>query len=139
MRTARIALLALLCCLHGIAALAEPPAVLKLQIQLNAGVIKVADIWGGAGPKAEMVVGPAPPPGRSIAIEAAQLAYIARLYDVNWRPVSGVERTSVERAGRPLTREEVAEPIPRTLPHTAPPAPPTPQLPNSTALQLPPF
>jgi flagella basal body P-ring formation protein FlgA len=91
------------------------PAQLRLQVRLDAGVIKVADLWENAGAKADTVIGSAPPPGRSIAIEAAQLAYIAHLYDVDWRPVSGVERTSVERAGRPLTHEEMMEPIKRSL------------------------
>lgn len=112
-----MAFAALLCCLMcclAIPARADAPA-LRLQVQLDAGVIKVADLWAGAGAKGEAVVGPAPPPGRSIAIEAGQLAYIARLYDVDWRPTSGVERTSVERAGRPLSREEMADPIRRSL------------------------
>jgi flagella basal body P-ring formation protein FlgA len=86
-----------------------------LQVQLNASVIKVSDLWSDAGAKSEMVVGPAPPPGRAIAIETGQLVYIARLYDVNWRPVSGVERIAIERAGRPLTRDELADPIRRSL------------------------
>jgi flagella basal body P-ring formation protein FlgA len=89
--------------------------VLKLQVQLDAGVIRVSDLWTNAGPKADNVIGPAPPPGRSIAVEAGQLAYIARLYDVDWRPTSGVERASIERTGRPLSRDEVAEPIRRSL------------------------
>lgn len=105
--------LVLLLCLAGACAQAKEEVVLRLQVQLDAGVIKVADLWAGAGTDA--VVGPAPQPGRAIAIEAAQLAYIARLYGVDWRPVSGIERVSVERAGRPLTREEMAEPIKRSL------------------------
>ena len=92
-----------------------PAATLKLQVQLDSGVITVGDLWVNAGAKSGTVVGPSPQPGRAIAIEAGQLAYIARLYEVNWRPTSGVERASVERAGRPLTRDEVGEPIKRSL------------------------
>jgi flagellar basal body P-ring formation protein FlgA len=94
---------------------AAPLVVLKLQVQLDAGVVRVSDLWTNAGPKADTVIGPAPPPGRSIAVETGQLAYIARLYDVDWRPTSGVERASIERMGRPLSRDEVAEPIRRSL------------------------
>ena len=117
---ARIACSPLLCCLAILSARAADspsyaPAVLRLQVALDTGVIKLSDIWANAGPKADTVIGPAPPPGRSIGIEAGQLAYIARLYDVNWRPTSGVERTAVERAGRPLSRDEVSEPIRRSL------------------------
>ena len=91
------------------------PATLNLQIRLDAGVIQIGDLWRNAGTKATTVIGPAPPPGHAIVIEAAQLAYIARLYDVNWQPVSGVERCSVERAGRVLARDEVIEPIRHSL------------------------
>jgi flagella basal body P-ring formation protein FlgA len=109
------AALALLCCLPLAPVWAKAPAVLKLQVQIDAPVIKVGDLWGNAGAQAATVIGPAPPPGRTIAIEAGQLAYIAHLYDVDWQPISGVERSSLERAGRPLSRDELAEPIRRSL------------------------
>jgi flagellar basal body P-ring formation protein FlgA len=123
MAAAKTAFFILLCCLAGTHAFAAAQAQLRLQVQLDAGVIKVADIWRDAGAKADTVIGVAPPPGRSITIEAAQLAYIAHLYDVNWRPISGVERSVVERAGRPLTRDEMIEPIKRSLVDAG--APPT--------------
>jgi flagella basal body P-ring formation protein FlgA len=107
--------LTLLCALFSIQPQAKAPAQLQLQVQLDAGVIKVGDLWTNAGAKAGTVIGPAPPPGHSIAVEAGQLAYIAHLYDVDWRPTSGVERTVVERAGRPLTHEEIVGPIRRSL------------------------
>lgn len=117
---AKTAWAVLLCCLAISPAWAaggpsSAPPVLRLQVALDAGVIKLSDLWVNAGPKADTVIGPAPPPGRSIGIEAGQLAYIARLYDVDWHPTSGVERTAVERAGRPLSRDEVSEPIRRSL------------------------
>src|ERR1700712_3698525 len=110
----KMAVQALLCGLWCGIAWADP-AVLKTQVKLDAGVITVTDLWSNAGAKAKMVIGMAPPPGRSIAIDAAQLSYIAQLYDVAWRPTSGVERSSVERAGRPLTRDEMSDPIRRGL------------------------
>jgi flagella basal body P-ring formation protein FlgA len=113
---AKTVLLILLCCSFAASGHADQPtARLKLEVHLDAGVIKVGDLWENAGAKADTVIGTAPPPGRSIAVEAAQLAYIAHLYDVDWRPLSGVERTSVERAGRPLTHGEMVEPIKRNL------------------------
>ena len=60
-----MALLTLVWSLLGPAAQADTKAVLKLQIKLDAGVIKVSDLWAGAGAKQDMVVGMAPPPGRS--------------------------------------------------------------------------
>ena len=140
-RRAGAGVAALLCCLAcglGSAPARAEPAALKLQVHLDAGVIKVGDLWGNAGAKGETVVGPAPPPGRSIAVEAGQLAYIARLYDVDWRPTSGVERTLVERAGRPLSREEMAEPIRRSLVEAGAPANAGVEFLNFAPIQVPP-
>ena len=112
---AKTAILILLCCFGGSSGYSGVLAELKVQVEIDAGVIKVGDLWENAGPKAGTVIGAAPPPGRSIEIGAAQLAYIAHLYDVEWKPVSRVERSVVERAGRPLTRDEMAAPIQRSL------------------------
>lgn len=121
-RATKTVLLALLCGSVSAHPQAKPAAQLKLDVQLDASVIKVADLWANAGAKADTVIGPAPPPGHSIAVEAKQLAYIAHLYDVDWRPTSGVERTLIERAGRPLTYDEMAEPIRRSLVQAGAPA-----------------
>lgn len=137
---ARAAFLALTVLLPVASAWADTPAAtLKLQVQIDSGVIKVADLWVNAGAKSGTVVGPSPQPGRAIAIEAGQLAYIARLYEVNWRPTSGVERASVERAGRPLTREEMAEPIKRSLVEAGAPASVTIELVNFAPVLVPPM
>ena len=137
---AKTVLLGALCLCWASSALAQTtPAVLKLQVSLDAGAIKVSDIWANAGAKSSTVVGPAPPPGHMIAIEAAQLAYIARLYDVDWRPISGVERTSVERRGRPLTRDEVADPIRRSLVDAGAAPTASIELSNFAPLQVPPM
>lgn len=109
------ALLALAPALYGRAQANELAANLKLRVHLENGVIKVADLWENAGKNADLAVGPAPPPGHSINVEAVQLAYIARIYDVNWHPISGAERTIVERPGRPLTRDELADSLRQSL------------------------
>jgi flagella basal body P-ring formation protein FlgA len=121
-RATKTVLLALLCGCAGAQLHANSTAQLKLDVQLNANVIKVDDLWANAGAKANTVIGPAPPPGQSIAVEAKQLAYIAHLYDVDWRPTSGVERTLIERAGRPLTYNEIAAPVRRGLVRAGAPA-----------------
>lgn len=137
---AKVTLATLMCCLSLTNAEADgSAATLKLQIQIDSGVITVGDLWVHAGAKADTVVGPSPQPGRAIAIEAGQLAYIARLYEVNWRPTSGVERASVERAGRPLTREEVSEPIKRSLVEAGAPLSITVELANFAPILVPPM
>ena len=64
-RATKTVLLALLCGCSGAQLHAKPAAQLKLDVQLNAAVIKVDDLWANAGAKADTVIGPAPPPGTS--------------------------------------------------------------------------
>jgi flagella basal body P-ring formation protein FlgA len=136
---AKTALLILLCCCFAAAGHAgDLKAQLRLQVHLDAGNIKVSDLWENAGAKADIVIGSAPPPGRSIAIEAAQLTYIAHLYDVDWRPISGVERSSVERAARPLTHEEIVEPVKRSLVEAGASSNVAVELPNLSPILVPP-
>jgi flagella basal body P-ring formation protein FlgA len=130
--------LLLLGCFCGAGADAGTLALLKMQVRLDAGVITVGDLWGNAGAKADTVIGTAPPPGRSIAIETAQLAYIAHLYDVSWRPVSGVERAVVERTGRPLSHDEMEEPLRRSLVEAGAPSTATVELANFVPILVPP-
>ncbi|MFM7415489.1 MAG: hypothetical protein ACKO51_06845, partial [Alphaproteobacteria bacterium] len=71
-------------------------------------VIRVSDIFEGS-PNGDVVVGAAPNPGQRYVIEAAQLAAIARRFNVEWRPTSGAERNVIERPGRALSREAAIE------------------------------
>jgi flagella basal body P-ring formation protein FlgA len=68
----------------------------------------VADLFEGTA-RGDVVVGAAPNPGQRFVIEAAQLAGIARRFNVDWRPTSGAERTVLERPGRALSREAAIE------------------------------
>lgn len=72
-------------------------------------VIRLSDLFENAGPRGDVTLGAAPPPGRRMLIEAPQLAAIARLYGLAWRPLSANERVVVERPGRPVGREEITE------------------------------
>jgi flagella basal body P-ring formation protein FlgA len=58
---------------------------------------------------ARRTIGPAPRPGQRWVIEASQLALIARDHALGWTPLAPDERTVLERPGRRLSREDVAE------------------------------
>jgi flagella basal body P-ring formation protein FlgA len=77
------------------------------QAQVEGGVVTLGDLFDGLGPKAAVVLGPSPAPGRRFVIESPQLAIIARDNGLSWQPLAGDERVVVERPGRPLAREEV--------------------------------
>jgi len=86
---------------------AQDLATIRPFVQVEEPMVRLSDLFEGAGPRASTVLGPAPAPGTRMVIEAAQLAAIARQQGIAWRPVAGVERVVLERPGRPVAREEV--------------------------------
>jgi flagella basal body P-ring formation protein FlgA len=79
-------------------------ATLKPFTALEGAVVHLSDLFEGADARA---LGPSPAPGSRIVVEAQQLAAIARMFGVEWRPSGPGDRAVLERAGKPLTREDV--------------------------------
>ena len=78
-------------------------------------MVRLSDLFDGAGPRGAAVLGPAPAPGQRMVIEAAQLLAIARQQGIAWRPIAGAERVVLERPGRPVAREDVMALLRATL------------------------
>jgi len=93
---------------QGMAAPAEV-AVLRPLAVVEEPVIRLSDLFDGLGAVGARAVAPAPAPGRRLVLEAAQLLGVARAHGVTWRPLSAADTAVVERPGRALPREEVAE------------------------------
>ncbi|SDB54333.1 flagellar basal body P-ring formation chaperone FlgA [Belnapia rosea] len=89
-------------------AAAQEFAVLRPQSLVEAPVLRLGDVFDGAGPRAAQPIGASPAPGRRLVLEATQLAALARAHGLAWRPLSGYDRAVVERPGRPVTAEEIA-------------------------------
>ncbi|CAH0142062.1 flagellar basal body P-ring formation chaperone FlgA [Roseomonas sp. CECT 9278] len=70
-------------------------------------MLRLGDLFENAGPLAHQAVGAAPAPGRRMLLDAANLSAIARRHGLAWRPLSGEERSIVERPGRPVPRDEI--------------------------------
>jgi flagella basal body P-ring formation protein FlgA len=70
-------------------------------------MLRLGDIFENAGALAPQAVGAAPAPGRRMVLDASNLAAIARRHGLAWRPLSGDERSIVERPGRPVPRDEI--------------------------------
>jgi flagella basal body P-ring formation protein FlgA len=79
-------------------------ATLRPFAVVEDNVVRLADLFEGAGPRGAAVLGPAPAPGARQVVEAAQLLAIARAHGIAWRPLGGAERAVLERPGRPLAR-----------------------------------
>ena len=81
-------------------------ASLRIMTTLSGPTVKLRDLFEDSGTNADRVLGPGPAPGGRIVVESAQLGAIARLYGVDWRPVSRADRAVLEWPGRPLRRED---------------------------------
>jgi flagellar basal body P-ring formation protein FlgA len=86
-------------------------ATLKPMTTLHAPVVRLQDLFRDAGPEADRVLGPGPGPGGRIVVESSQLAYIARRFGVDWRPIGPSDRVILDRPGRPLALGEVMAPL----------------------------
>ncbi|MBW6397285.1 flagellar basal body P-ring formation chaperone FlgA [Roseomonas sp. HJA6] len=83
-----------------------PPAP-KPLVLVEDPVLRLGDLFDNPGDLGTATIGAAPAPGRRFMLDAAQLSAIARRHGLAWRPLSGEERSIVERPGRPFPREEV--------------------------------
>jgi flagella basal body P-ring formation protein FlgA len=79
-------------------------ALLRPFSQIGAATVHLADLFDDLGNTPDRVLGAAPAPGARIVLGAAQLAAIARDFDVAWRPASGGEQAVVERRADVLPR-----------------------------------
>ncbi len=86
---------------------AQEGAAIKPLSLVDDAVVRVSDLFETSGPRAGVVLGPAPAPGQRQVVEAAQLLAIARQNGIAWRPTGGADRVVLERPGRAVEREEV--------------------------------
>lgn len=86
-------------------------ATLRLIGTLDGPVVHVRDLWDGAGEAGARVLGPAPLPGGSITVGAAQLGAIARAYGVDWQPQSDGDQAVLSRPGQPLLLRAVLDAV----------------------------
>ena len=86
------------------AAVPAGAATLRGGTTLSGPQVQLTDLFDGV--ENNRPIGPSPEPGGRIVVESAQLAAIARHFDVDWRPSSAADRIVLDRPGRPFPREE---------------------------------
>lgn len=101
------ALLLLAALLAPGAAAAQDLVTLRPVVVAEDPVLRLGDLFDGAGARAAQPLGAAPAPGRRLVLEMPQLAALARAHGLAWRPLSPHERAVVERPGRAVAREEI--------------------------------
>ena len=112
-------------------------ATLRPMTTLAAPVVRLSDLFDDAGPLAARVLGPAPPPGERIVVQARQLAAIARMFGVAWHPDSPADTAVLERPGQPLPRAAVLEALRAALAGVGAPAELDVRLPGYAAPMVP--
>ncbi|MBV1797969.1 flagellar basal body P-ring formation chaperone FlgA [Siccirubricoccus sp. G192] len=86
---------------------AQELAALRPLAVVEEPMLRLGDLFEGAGARAGQPIGAAPAPGRRLVLEAPQLFALARAHGLIWRPLSAHERVVVERPGRAVPRDEI--------------------------------
>lgn len=94
-------------------ALAAP--TLRTSAVVHGPVIRVGDIFAGAGTEADVALAAAPPPGGRVVFDAVWLAAEARAQKLDWQPSSRFDRVTVERASDIIPEEAIAAAFRRAL------------------------
>ncbi len=84
-------------------------ALLRPYTEISSSTVHLGDLFDQLGSTPDRALGRAPAPGEKIVVEAPQLAAIARDFGVDWRPVSGAERSVVQRRGQQVPASLVRE------------------------------
>lgn len=83
-------------------------ASLKQQSVVTGSAITVGDIFDGlTEEQASYVLGPAPQPGQDMTLNAATLAKVARVVNLDWRPITGAEFTTLRSAATAISQSVI--------------------------------
>jgi flagella basal body P-ring formation protein FlgA len=78
-------------------------ALLRPYTEIASSTVHLGDLFDDLGSTPDRPLGRAPAPGEKIVVEAPQLAAIARDFGVDWRPVTGAERSVLQRRGQQVS------------------------------------
>ncbi len=80
---------------------------LRTAIVVEGSDITLGDLFKGAGELAFVAVRPAPEPGERLSIRTRSLQEFARAKGLDWQVPPGLQSFQVERAGRPIPRQDL--------------------------------
>lgn len=117
----RAALLAFVLVLGAAAPGAAATPRLRAEVVVDAPVITLGDVLDDvAGPAAEAVLARAPAPGRRMVISVSHIFRVARANGLAWKPMRGLDRVVVRRAGQRIARSAIEARIVEALKDIAP-------------------
>lgn len=91
------------------AALAGPTdqVVLRPSVTVEDNLVRLGDLFIGAGAHAEVGVAYAPPPGKRAIFDSQWLYRVAHAYGLAWRPMGLQDQAVVQRASTMIGRDEI--------------------------------
>lgn len=78
-------------------------------VTVRGATIKVSDVFSGPIPKGDRAILNAPAPGERLVLDAELLGRIARLYELDWKPLSRDIRAVVKRDARTVSEAEILD------------------------------
>lgn len=79
-------------------------ATLKSEAVVAGSNLTVGDVFDGAGTYAGYALAPAPAPGKTVVLRAADLSRVATTFGLDWKPASGLEQIAVKSAREAVDR-----------------------------------
>jgi flagellar basal body P-ring formation protein FlgA len=81
---------------------------LRPAVTITGVVVRLGDLFDGAGSHAADAVVPSPPPGTRITYGADWLAQMAHEHDLAWSPASAFDQVTIVRASRDIANDAIA-------------------------------
>ena len=94
---------------------AGQPIILRDMVIVSGSMIRLGDLFSGAGESAEINVAYAPAPGKRSVLDARWLYRVARTHGLDWRPTSNRDKVVIERDSVVIGREEIEAQIQSAL------------------------
>ena len=92
---------------NSLAGAKSEPATLNSHVMVNGEVILLGDIFTNAGKKSGQAIAYAPNAGQKAVFDAPWLGRVAKAFNINWAPTSGLERAIVERNSEVIETDEI--------------------------------
>ena len=92
---------------NSLAAAKSEPTTLNSHVMVSGEVVLLGDIFTNAGEKSSQAVAYAPNAGQKAVFDAPWLGRVAKAFNINWAPTSGLERTIVERNSEIIETSEI--------------------------------
>lgn len=120
----------------GAALAGSLPATLRPAASIEGETVRLGDLWDDLGDKADVVIAPAPQPGKRVTADARWLSAVAQNHGVNWRPANAFESIVIERAAQVIDVKLVESELREALAAEGVPAPFDLDISNRTALNM---